>query len=121
MYPALDGEYRKASPPLCSSGLPEPEQREYLSLLAGDYSLQDQAILTYRDEANYLSPAISDLREKRPQPRDHGCPLLRPTHGEGQALALREGAAFFFRYPPCEQGKCLHRIAGPVTATLSDL
>ena len=31
------------------------------------------------------------------------------THGEGQALALREGDAFF------------HRIAGPVTATLSDL
>ena len=26
---------------------------------------------------------------KRPQPRDLGCLLLRPVHGEGQALALR--------------------------------
>ena len=26
---------------------------------------------------------------KRPQPRDYGCLLLRPVHGEGQALALR--------------------------------
>ncbi len=35
-------------------------------------------------------PSLStDLGRKRPQPRDHGCLLSRPTHGEGQALALR--------------------------------
>ena len=36
-------------------------------------------------------PVPRDLsqNEKRPQPRDHGRFLLRPVHGEGQALALR--------------------------------
>ena len=34
----------------CSSGSTDPERREYLSLLAGDYSLQDQAILPYRGD-----------------------------------------------------------------------
>ena len=45
--------------------------------------------------AGACPPRSLDLCGKRPQPRDHGCLRLRPVHGEGQALALRKGAAFF--------------------------
>ena len=48
---------------------------------------------------------------KRPQPRDPGYLLLRPTHGEGQALALRAMRRFISCY----------RSAGAVTAALDDL
>ena len=68
---------------------------------------------------------------------------MAPVHGEGQALALREGKVFFSstvargpvpreysRTPVPSEGQALalregkaffHRIAGPVTATLSDV
>ena len=39
--------------------------------------------------AGACPPRSLDLCGKRPQPRDPGCLLLRPVHGEGQALALR--------------------------------
>ena len=45
--------------------------------------------------AGACPPRSTDLGGKRSHPRDHGRLLLRPVHGEGQALALREGAAFF--------------------------
>ena len=39
--------------------------------------------------AGACPPRSTDRNEKRPQPRDYGRLLSRPTHGEGQALALR--------------------------------
>ena len=66
----------------------------------------------YGDETPFLArsagacpPRSLDLRENR-TPR----PFPRPRHGEGQALALREGAAFFFT-----------AARGPGPATVSDL
>ena len=52
---------------------------------SGDLALQR---LSYRS-AGACPPQSLDLREKRPQPKDYGRLLLRPGHGEGQALALR--------------------------------
>ena len=39
--------------------------------------------------AGACPPRSLRRNEKRPQPRGHGRLLLRPRHGEGQALALR--------------------------------
>ena len=49
---------------------------------SGDLDLQR------RDKLS-VPPRSAALGEKRPQLREHGCFLLRPGHGEGQALALR--------------------------------
>ena len=56
---------------------------------SGACSRSGQDLLYYRS-AGACPPRSTDLGEKRPQPRDHGCFLLRPVHGERQALALRE-------------------------------
>ena len=60
----------------CSSGAPAPERRIARRTASGPVA---------------RGPVPRDLsqNEKRQQPRDHGRLLLRPTHGEGQALALR--------------------------------
>ena len=83
---------------------------------SGDPDLQEGCGLTAKRMARGTrSPAR--VASEGPRPTVNGtvfnrsagaCPP-RSLHGEGQALALREGAAFF--YPS----------AGPVTATLSDL
>ena len=53
-----------------------------------------QTLIPERKRHGYRSAGACPPRslrrnEKRPQPRDHGRLLLRPVHGEGQALALR--------------------------------
>ena len=56
---------------------------------SGDPALQVMsARLIYRS-AGACPPRSAALCEKRPPPRDHGCLLRRPVHGEGQARALR--------------------------------
>ena len=45
--------------------------------------------------AGACPPRFLNLRGKRSQPRDHEWLLSRPTRGEGQALALREGEVLF--------------------------
>ena len=50
--------------------------------------------ISYRS-AGACPPRSTDLGEKRPQPRNHEWLLSRPTRGEGQALALREGEVLF--------------------------
>ena len=62
---------------------------------SGDPALQRMSCrLRYRS-AGACPPRSLNRCGKRPQPRDHGWLLRRPAHGEGQALALREGEAFF--------------------------
>ena len=65
-----------------------------------------------RSHARVASEGPSPTMKCRFFRRAGACPpraLERADAGEGQALALREGAAFF------------HRSAGPVTATLNEL
>ena len=96
-----------SGPTVSSSGSPEPEQVKGLTKSFGlafhpGKTGQDLAILPYRDEISFnrsagaWPPRTLDLGEKRPQPKNHGRLLLRPMHGEGQALAYVPRKARFF-------------------------
>ena len=71
------------------AGFPRDRPRAPVTVVREPAPDRGQDLLYYRS-AGACPPRSTDLGEKRPQPRDHGCFLLRPVHGEGQALALRE-------------------------------
>ena len=70
---ASDGE---GNPLACACGMRGPKP------------YGERGIFSVRS-AGACPPRSLTLCGKRPQPSDHGCLLLRPVHGEGQALALR--------------------------------
>ena len=69
--------------------------------------MQDAIDIKVLQTLGMARETLSHARGASEGPRPTGKAALK--HGEGQAIAPREGAAFF------------HRSAGPVNATLSDL
>ena len=77
--------------------------------------------------AGACPPRSLDLCGKRPQPRDPGCLSLRPTHGEGQALALRAMRRFLISYrsagacPPRSLNRFCLRFRQPKSQSMPPL
>ena len=84
-----------ACPSDCSSGSPDPERVK----IARSCPTETRQIT--------CPPRSTDLGEKRPQPRDHGGMLSRPTHGEGNPLGCACGMREAPRYGNIETRRSL--------------